>query len=55
MLLKLCHSDPIISEALSQPHTFLCKLCVINVENIDRLEKEGLDTKEGSYQKMEGE
>jgi len=38
-LLKLCHNDPITSEALSQPHTFLCKPCRRNVKNIDRLEK----------------
>jgi len=39
MLLKLCHSDPIVSEALSQPHAFLCKPCMRNIENINRLEK----------------
>jgi len=39
MLLKLCHSNPIVLEALSHPHTFLCKPCVRKIEKINKLKK----------------
>jgi len=53
-LVKLCHSDPIVSEALSQTHSFLCKPCMRNIENIDRLEKALIQKKALSYQRLQG-
>jgi len=53
MLLKLCHNDPIVSEALSQARTFLCKPCVRNVESIEKLEKTLIQKKAAIVQQLE--